>query len=115
VPCAYCRDPAATGQIGRRCALLEHTFEHGFRPAWHREFAREDHDRRGGGVYANRASARFAEFEWWPIGLAVGTGRTGSDANSGTRYVTGSSACGNGSAGGITRREQVASIKSGIQ
>ncbi len=66
-------DPAATGQSGRRRFVLEFTLEHGFRPTRHRESAREDHDRRGSGVYAACVDAQFAGVHRLALSVGIAT------------------------------------------
>ena len=86
-------DPAATGKSGRWRALLEHDLEHRLRPARHRKFVGEDHNRRRSRVHADRPDARSAKLHRLAIDPGINPGhRTGSKpesiANSGS--VTGS-------------------------
>ena len=85
----------ATGQSRRGRVVLEHAFEHGVWPTRHGEFAREDHDRRSGGVHADRTGARFADPEWLAFGVAINSGRAGrqSEPDCGASTTAGAIEC----------------------
>ena len=103
-------DPAATGQSGRRRALLEHTFEHGLRPARHGKLNGEDHDRRCSRVHADRLDARSSGIHRIEIGVAINTGRACRDSEPNVGSSATSASVGTGditvrliSAGVVTR------------
>jgi hypothetical protein len=66
-------DSAATGQSGRRRAVLELAVEHRVRSARHRESFGEDHDWCCGSVHADRVDARPACRDWVALSARVDT------------------------------------------
>jgi hypothetical protein len=73
-------DSSTAGQSGCGRTLLQQRLEHRFRTTWHGEPSRENHDRSGGRIHADRTHARSAEPDRLSIGVGIGSG-TGACVN----------------------------------